>query len=861
MPSGSTGAAGGVSILVPTINEAENMAPLFAAIIAAIGQRFEYEILVIDDGSTDGTRERVLAAGAPVRLLARDNPTGGLTGAVVAGAEDARYETVVIIDGDRSHPASVIPDLVAPVLDGSRDVVVGSRHVPGGGMPGWPFYRRFVSKVAAWMAWPLVDVRDPMSGFLAMRRERLLRVDPEAKGFKVGLEVMAAGHDQVRVAEVPIIFQDRQWGESKLKSSTIFAYLTRLVALAGGRAGSQNVRRMLAASALGVMVDFSLMQGLATAGQPMRLAQLVAAAVSVALVYLLNATWLPDAGVSGMRRALRAASVGVLGMTVRAGVLTWGMNPMGGANPAALVAAALTLAMVNHVGSVFYVFSRDPGIDRRLIRWRVAAVGVVVFTLLLKLVYAGSTDLVPEEAYYWTYAQHPALSYLDHPPMIAWLTWLGTAVFGDTEFGVRFPAIVCGLIAAFFIYRLTLNLFDKASALVALLLMSCLPYFLAAGFLAAPDAPLAVCWAGALYFFERALVAGRSWGWWGAGLFIGLGMLSKYTIVLLGPAAALYMILAPDARRWWKRPEPYLGAVLALLIFSPVLVWNAQHDWASFLFQSSRRVAEATKFTTYRILFAALVMLTPLGFCGAIRAMRHSIDDGQPDDRQKVRRVYLMVFTFVPLSVFVFFSMFKGAKGYWTGPPLLGVVPLVAAMILYSTGLERARANSRRWACTITLVLVVLASVMQFSTIGWPGVGYRKGLRFPVGWREMGETVTRIEMMVQQDTGVRPRVVGINKYTLAAETNFYRRGEGYKPSLSGNLFGRGALMFETWSSPKEGEGQPLVLVGFEYEDLARDDVLDRVTLAGPIVEQRLERYGFPVGAFFTRVVYGYRADR
>jgi len=859
MTTDTSNVTGGVSILVPTLNEAENMAPLFAAITDAIGTRFPYEILVIDDGSTDGTRERVLDAGDPVRLLARDNPTGGLTGAVVDGAKDARFDTVVIIDGDRSHPASVIPDLVAPVLDGSRDVTVGSRHVPGGGMPGWPFYRRFVSKVAAWMAWPLVDVRDPMSGFLAMRRERLMQVDPEAQGFKVGLEVMAAGRDRVRVAEVPIVFQDRQWGESKLKGSTIVAYLVRLVALAGGRAGAKSVRLMLAATAFGLVADLMTMKGLLAAGQPIATVQVLGAGVAFACAYLLNSRWLPDPGVGGVRRFLRGVSVGLLAEAMRAGVLAAGATPEGAASNGLLVVAAAVFAVVSHVGNVFYVFARDPGSGRRLIRWRVAAVGVATYSLFLRLVYAGATDLVPEEAYYWTYAQHPALSYLDHPPMIAWLTWLGTAVFGNNEFGVRVPAIACGVLAAFFIYRLTLNLFDKASAIVAALLMICLPYFFAAGFLAAPDAPLLALWAGALFFFERALVGNRSWGWWGAGVCVGLGLLSKYTMVLIGPAAALFMIVHPAARRWWRRPEPYLGGVIALLLFSPVLIWNARHEWASFLFQSSRRVADESEFTTVYLLFAALVMLTPLGCGAAIRAMRRPIADGQPEDRQVARRRFALVFTCVPLSVFVVFSLTKSAKGYWTGPPLLGMIPAIAAMILYSTNVERARRLSRQWAATVTVTLIVLAGVLQYSTLGFPGVGYRAGLRVPVGWREMGETVERIEAEVHAATGAWPRVVGINKYTLAAETNFYRQRPGRLPSLSGHLFGRAALMFEVWASPEEGVGQPLVLVSFEHADLVAKAVIDQVQRSDPVVEHSITRYGHKVGKFFTRVVYGYRA--
>src|SRR5581483_12220799 len=94
--------------------------------------------------------------------------------------------------------------------------------------------------------------------------------------------------------------------------------------------------------------------------------------------------------------------------------------------------------------------------------------------VLLRLIYSSQVELLPEEAYYWNYARHLDIGYLDHPPMVAWLIRLGTAVFGDTEFGVRIGAVCCGAVASFFVYRLTRNLFDEASALVALVLMQVL---------------------------------------------------------------------------------------------------------------------------------------------------------------------------------------------------------------------------------------------------------------------------------------------------------------------------------------------------------------------------------------------------
>jgi dolichol-phosphate mannosyltransferase len=126
---------------------------------------------------------------------------------------------------------------------------------------------------------------------------------------------------------------------------------------------------------------------------------------------------------------------------------------------------------------------------------------VVGLAVVLKLIYAGRVELMPEEAYYWNYAQHLDIGYLDHPPMIGWLIAAGTAAFGDNPFGVRIGALCCGAIASVFIYRLTRDMFGETSGLVAVVLAQTLPFFFLTGILMTPDAPLTAAWAGRFTFF------------------------------------------------------------------------------------------------------------------------------------------------------------------------------------------------------------------------------------------------------------------------------------------------------------------------------------------------------------------------
>src|SRR5580693_5283238 len=195
----------------------------------------------------------------------------------------------------------------------------------------------------------------------------------------------------------------------------------------------------------------------------------------------------------------------------------------------ALCGAALALAIATGL-----VLKRagNPGAD---VHWRALLIALVGYAFFLRVLYSGQIELIPEEAYYWNYSRHLDIGYLDHPPMVAWLIRLGTFVFGQSQFGVRIGAIGCAIVASIFIYRLTRNLFGEASALAALVLTQTLPFFFLSGFLMTPDAPLAAAWAASLYFLERALIGNQSRAWWFAGVALGIGMISKYSIAVLAP--------------------------------------------------------------------------------------------------------------------------------------------------------------------------------------------------------------------------------------------------------------------------------------------------------------------------------------
>lgn len=221
-----------VCVIVPTLNESKNIDYFLEELFRFAGSRLDLEVRVVDGGSSDGTQERVRdwSKRQPVRLM-EHGPAGGLAGAVLAGANATDCDIVVLMDADLSHSPHALLDLVKPIMDGKQDMVIGSRYVPGGRTEGWPFLRKSASRVATWLAWPLADCRDPMSGFFAVRRKFLLGVDPQVGGFKIGLEILARWRGQIRLSEVPITFVNRVHGESKFRLKTVGAFLMRLGSL------------------------------------------------------------------------------------------------------------------------------------------------------------------------------------------------------------------------------------------------------------------------------------------------------------------------------------------------------------------------------------------------------------------------------------------------------------------------------------------------------------------------------------------------------------------------------------------------------------------------------------------------------
>jgi dolichol-phosphate mannosyltransferase len=583
-------------------------------------------------------------------------------------------------------------------------------------------------------------------------------------------------------------------------------------------------------------------------------------AAAIALNYLLkvHSTVVAARRTQDWRLYSRLLAVSLMALFLRGGVLAFLVQSWGWPAQISIVFAVMAGLAVTLPG---YSQALSPAPDAT--RTRTLAIGLIIYAFALRLTYLGSVELLPEETYYWNYSRHLDIGYLDHPPMVAWLIRLGTAAFGQSQFGVRIGALCSGVIASIYAYRLTRNLLGEAAATAALTLAQILPFFFLSGLLMTPDAPLTAAWAASLYYLERALVAGRSDAWWRAGLALGIGAISKYSIALLVPVTLVFMLWDRDSRRWWRRWEPYAAALLALAVFSPVVLWNAQHDWASFAFQTSRRLAEVPRFALHKLLASALVLITPTGVLAVAAALLCAKPAAAGDGGSPRQRLFLNTGILIPLSVFAAFSLRHEVKLDWTGAPWVAALPVMAAgMIPAGTKLSGLRAWIRAaWTPTLVAMLLIYGAGLHYMTLGLPGLGYGRHIELvPVGWRDLSGRILQIAAGVRRETGADPLIVGMDRYAIASELAFYGAEQTKSPlaTSSAHLFGGIGLMYERWTPPQAEVGRTLLLVAWDPRDLTGQAIESRAERLGAVEDDVLTRDGQVVRHYYYRVAYNYR---
>jgi dolichol-phosphate mannosyltransferase len=248
-----------VSVVLPTYNEVESLPVIVPRIVGTLREAgIACEVIVVDDDSPDGTADAAerLSGELPVRVVRRREERG-LATAVLRGFAEAQAPICIVLDADGSHPISALPAMVRMIEDDKADIVVGSRNIKGGGSHNWPLFSQLKSKLAAALTFGLTSMTDPTTGLMAVRKSLLPGLALDPVGWKIVLEIVVKAAP-ARVAEVPIVFEDRELGQSKQSLRVFLQYALHLASLYAFRYPAlAELAKFCAVGVVGLVVDLS----------------------------------------------------------------------------------------------------------------------------------------------------------------------------------------------------------------------------------------------------------------------------------------------------------------------------------------------------------------------------------------------------------------------------------------------------------------------------------------------------------------------------------------------------------------------------------------------------------------------------
>lgn len=394
-------------------------------------------------------------------------------------------------------------------------------------------------------------------------------------------------------------------------------------------------------------------------------------------------------------------------------------------------------------------------------------IAIVLALTAIRLVAAATVGLTEDEAYYRLWAMVPAWSYYDHPPMVAWWIAAGQALFGDTTLGIRFFTVIAVSIGSLAIWRagaiLTADARIAGRGVVwfnATLLVGI------GAMIATPDVPSAFFWGLALWALLELVHSDDGRWWLAVGLFAGLGLLAKYSGLFLGGGILLWLLTVPGQRKWLASPWLWIGGILAMALFLPVVLWNADHGWVSFAKQFGRvagnhfdeRFIPEFLLAEIGLIGPLMIPFLVLGTIGIVRAPRRS-NPGR----------WLLLLSSLPfLAYLLVHGLHDRVQGNWPAP-LYPAVALIsaeaAALALIPSRRERGWQVLRALVAPVGIGLALLAIVHSGLSVGF--VSTKDPTKQLRGWNTFAAEVDRMRAAAGADW------IGAVHYTVTGELAFH----------------------------------------------------------------------------------------
>lgn len=441
----------------------------------------------------------------------------------------------------------------------------------------------------------------------------------------------------------------------------------------------------------------------------------------------------------------------------------------------------------------------EPAINKAN-RWDIAFVQLLAVSSFLRLLFAVTAGLKYEEAYYWNYGQHLALSYFDHPPMVGWLIRLFTGIAGQQEIWVRLPAIILFIGTVMCLHSIAKTLFDSRTAFWTAVVVMLLPAFEWYSIIVLPDAPLLFFWAFGMFCGLHLIRTEKPLWWLGIGVATGLGMLSKYPAVLI-PVGPL-LVIACHKRWHLVKNLSFAGAcALAIVIFSPVLVWNSQHEWASLLYQGVGRFGESNSLTN-RLggsLLNQVLLLSPGGFVALAWAIITSLKRYREEQYE-----YLLASCVPFLALMLLLSCVRLVQMNWPLPGYLAAVIILVARLIEVQAWQR-----RRWLLAIIFVPALIIAASPWIATMVPVGALNRADDFS-GWEPMAKAASEARLTMPNPEKT---FLAGHGYQLASELAYYAQAP--ELTLSRNILGEDAKGYNYWKDPQTLKGWDAIYVVYE----------------------------------------------
>jgi undecaprenyl-diphosphatase len=453
--------------------------------------------------------------------------------------------------------------------------------------------------------------------------------------------------------------------------------------------------------------------------------------------------------------------------------------------------------------------------------YRAYAALLVVGLALVHLWLIGRWPLSADEAHYWEWSRRLDWSYYSKGPLVAYLIALGTRVGGHTEFGVRLPAVLLSSVLALMGYGLARRLFQSERAgFLAVLFLSAMPLYAVGAMLMTIDPPFVFCWALAGICLLRAVERDGQMAWYAAGAALGLGLVAKYTMLMLLPCVLLWLLASPRLRPWLARREPYEAAFIGLLLFSPVIVWNARYGWLS-----GRHVAGQVAGGTARGALASLAggpeffgsqlgVVSPLLFLVLVAGVAWAWREGRRPGREP-----LLLLACLSAPVFLFFqawSFVAKVQANWAAHAYFTAAVAAAGWCESWAGRSSKPPRSRRRLNRFVLASILVPALLLPLGL-FPGLGARLGLPLPAaldlvgkrlaGWPELGRAVGAAAAALPQ-----PPFLVSDRYQIASQLAFYVPGH---PRVYNANLGRRMNQYDIWGGWEGLGGRDGLFVSYD----------------------------------------------